>query len=521
VTWPERHSIVFVTQLAPRVVDEKGMESSSRLSWACAAVVAWMCVACQPDLGVTEGSGGSGSGGSGGGAGTLAFTLEPPSEPDAVSRSLRIRVGGGDAIDPELVRFVEGEVGPGHLKQLAVSDPSNALEKRLLPASVWRDGDDVVVAPHALLEEGEHYAVAVPDQGRVVELRSRLAAFDPVLPRIWPPMDALAIEPTLIFCAAEPIDVEPADATFGPGDRAATIEPGAVASGAGRSCVRVRATEPVEEDAMLIPPPAVGALGLDPTPLVIGDPLLAATSSLSCEAFEVPFGRGCARILDDRALVRTSDEARLWVVAGPSVDLVVATTPGEPFTVHPLAVDAAIRLNVVSYDAAGGEESSTVEAWTSPASPHLVLNEALANAVGPEPASEWVEIVNDGALAASLAGHVIADLGGEVELPDVVLPPHAIALVVGDGWTGDGLDDVAPPPDAIIVRVPRIGRSGIANGGEPLRLRDPSGAIVSTIPSIASPEPGMSTARREPWLADAPSSFVVAVPTPGAPNDAP
>ena len=66
-------------------------------------------------------------------------------------------------------------------------------------------------------------------------------------------------------------------------------------------------------------------------------------------------------------------------------------------------------------------------------------------------------------LEYDLGGYVIADLGGEVVLPAVALSPGAIALVVGEGWTGDGLDDVAPPPDALIVRVERVGRSGIAN----------------------------------------------------------
>lgn len=486
------------------------------------AATVLVAAGCQPDLALQDGAGGGTGGGSGGGN-TVGFTLEPPAAFDAAARALRVRIESASAIDASRVRFVVGDVGPGHLKQLAADDPSNALEERILPASVWtRDDGTVTVAPLGLLESDERYAVAVPDHSAVLEIRTAPSDAMPILPRVWPPSDGPALEPLFVFCGDADLDAGSSDVSLGPDDLAATIEPGAASGGIGARCVRLRTDEATPPGTILVPPPFVvidgATYGLDPSPLELGAPTTPPAPTLACEPSEVRFGPGCATVLDDRAVVRTPDEARLWVVGGATIDLVVATSPGEPFAVHPLPVAATFELEVVSLDVTGRAESTTVEGRTSEAVPHLILNEVLANAVGPEPASEWLEILNDGAATVSLAGHVIADLGGEVELPDVSLAPGGLALVVGDGWSGDGLDDVAPPPDAIIVRVPRIGRSGLANGGEPVRLRDPSGAIVSTIPAIESPDPGMSTARREPWLADAPSSFVSAVPTPGSPN---
>lgn len=484
-------------------------------------LIAAALAACQPDLGDARGRRGEGGGG-GAGEASLSFALEPASEADAAPLALRIRIRSTSLVDPSLVRFVKGEVGPGHLKQLALGAPSNALEKRILGASVWREGDDVVVAPHALLEGEEVYAVAVPDHEVAFVVRARATASDTTLLRLWPPADVLASSPMMVFCGEADLLPIVEDVALAPDQRAATLARGAASNGVGARCVRVQASDTPPDGTLLLPPPAFEsggvACGLEPTPLVIGTASLGSTPPLVCDALELPFGPGCVRVLDDRAFVRTPVEGRLWVVGGQGVDLVVATAASEPFVVFPLAPGAENALELRSFDAAGREMTATFDARTSQPMPHLVLNEALANAVGPEPASEWVEIVNDGSFAVSLAGYVLADLGGEVELPDLVLAPSEIALIVGDGWTGDGLDDVAPPADALIVRVPRVGRSGIANGGEPLRLRDASGTIVSTIPAIASPDPGMSTARREPWLADAPSSFVSAVPTPGEPN---
>jgi hypothetical protein len=152
--------------------------------------------------------------------------------------------------------------------------------------------------------------------------------------------------------------------------------------------------------------------------------------------------------------------------------------------------------------------------------PHLVLNEVLANPVGPEPAQEWVEIVNDGAAPAELAGYVLVDLGGETLLPAATLQPGRFALIVNETFVENDGYDVPPAPSTQILRVPKLGQGGLANGGEPLLLRAPDGAVASRFPLAPKPKAGMSVSRRDPGEPDArPQAFLVTTPTPGQPNE--
>jgi hypothetical protein len=149
----------------------------------------------------------------------------------------------------------------------------------------------------------------------------------------------------------------------------------------------------------------------------------------------------------------------------------------------------------------------------------VVLNEVLANPVGPEPYQEWVELYNDGQIETSLAGYRILDIGGETVLPDVLLPAGQFGVVVSEKFVEDDEVDVAPPPGALLVRVPALGKSGLSNSGELLRLVDPKGQTISRFPALPKPKAGQSVSRRTP---DAPdgvsSSFAITEPTPGLRN---
>jgi hypothetical protein len=151
--------------------------------------------------------------------------------------------------------------------------------------------------------------------------------------------------------------------------------------------------------------------------------------------------------------------------------------------------------------------------------PHVVINEVLANPIGPEPAQEWVEIVNDGQAPADLGGYALRDVGGETPLPPAVLPPGAYALIVNQSFSEDDEYDPPPAPDAAILRVAKLGKGGLANAGEPLSLRDGQGAVISRFPAGLKAKAGMSVARRSPQAPDGlASSFAAATPTPGRAN---
>ncbi len=157
---------------------------------------------------------------------------------------------------------------------------------------------------------------------------------------------------------------------------------------------------------------------------------------------------------------------------------------------------------------------------TLPPSPHVILNEVLANPLGPEPQQEWVELYNDGSLPVDLDGYLLADLGGETLLPAALLAPGAFALIVNEGFVEDDGHDVAPFAGTLILRVPKLGQAGLTNAGEPLSLRDAAGAVVSRFPAGPKTKAGMSLSRRSPEAPDlSPAGFVQAAPSPGGPNE--
>jgi hypothetical protein len=147
---------------------------------------------------------------------------------------------------------------------------------------------------------------------------------------------------------------------------------------------------------------------------------------------------------------------------------------------------------------------------------HLAINEVYADANGPEPQQEWLELVNSGTVAENLAGYVLEDVGGETELPAVIVEAGAYAVIVNADYVPDPELDIVAEPSALLLRVERLGKSGLSNSGELLRLQSPTGEVVSRFPMRPQPKPGISVARRAPWSMDGDSSAFGLHRAPGA-----
>jgi hypothetical protein len=224
-------------------------------------------------------------------------------------------------------------------------------------------------------------------------------------------------------------------------------------------------------------------------------------------------------VLDDRLLGRAPEAAMLWGIAGEGLDVVMTTEKNERFVLKGLPPERAITLDVTAIDVHGSEQRMSFSATTLTPMPHVILNEVLANPLGPEPDQEWVELYNDGAVEAALGELVLRDIGGETALPSATLPPGRFAIVVNETFVADDEIDVPPAEDAIVVRVPALGKSGLGNGGESVRLFDLQGRVISRFPAIPKPKAGQSVVRRSPDAPDGVSdSFQLAPPTPGAAN---
>jgi len=225
------------------------------------------------------------------------------------------------------------------------------------------------------------------------------------------------------------------------------------------------------------------------------------------------------RVADDRLYGRSPKAPVLWSISTSGIEHTFAALPEEPFVIAMLSPSTSITMDVVALDNRGEALHATFSATTLPPMPHVVLNEALANPLGPEPQQEWVELVNDGLAPADLAGYVLADVGGETPLPQAVLSPGAYALIVNETFDESGESDPPPAPETLILRVPKLGKSGLSNEGEALKLLDANKATVSRLPASPKPKPGMSLARRTPSTPDGlAESFLTATPTPGQAN---
>jgi hypothetical protein len=136
---------------------------------------------------------------------------------------------------------------------------------------------------------------------------------------------------------------------------------------------------------------------------------------------------------------------------------------------------------VSAADRAGNVVASAPLTFDTPlALPPIAVTEVLANAAGPEPAQEYVELRNLGSEAVSLAGLRIEDSKGGDDLPDETLAAGGYALVVASGYDPGQGQDPAPRAGTLLVRVDsRIGADGLSNGGELVRLVQGDAVISS------------------------------------------
>jgi hypothetical protein len=224
---------------------------------------------------------------------------------------------------------------------------------------------------------------------------------------------------------------------------------------------------------------------------------------------------------DDRIELHSSGEPALVAFETP-VPLLGVVDSGSSLVLRGFEPATSARVKGLVLDVRGERSSLDVEIQTAPARPHLVLNEVLANPLGVETSGEWIELVNDGSDAARLDGFVLDDAIELVPLPAHELDPAQMVLLVAESYAPDPELDLVPPDDLVILRVPRLGKNGLTNTGELLRLRDGDGNVVSRFPALRAPAPGRSVARRTPDAPDGTSrSFgdhAAPGASPGGPN---
>jgi hypothetical protein len=244
----------------------------------------------------------------------------------------------------------------------------------------------------------------------------------------------------------------------------------------------------------------MGAL-IDPVPLAPLEGAPPASDAVECLLGEVVLSAGCVSVLDDRVVVSPRREPLLWWLSANGSHEAIETQDGLPFVIGGLAPSSVQVLWGSVFDQLGSAEPVDLEFRTQDAVPHVAINEVYADANGPEPQQEWIEVVNSGSVPVDLGGWVLEDVGGQTELPSGVLEPGAFAVVVNEAYVPDADYDPLIDPFALVLSVPTLGKSGLSNSGELIRLRAPEGEIVSRFPAMPA-EHGQSVARRAPFSLD-------------------
>lgn len=442
--------------------------------------------------------------------------FEPPATPSGVPPIARIRFTLPEEASPNGAILVSGTLSKTQLRDISRGTITKTVGERSVQALMWSDPEDartVVVAPLSALTPGETYtlATAYPSGSTsFVVAEGEL----PVLRRVWPwPKDAAASPDFAIWCGDIPLALSPREARIEPGGVLGTIRRGIGTDAvSAASCLRWDASEPSTSDGLLVPPPVIelddGSLvALDPAPL-LGNGGAPALEPVPCPASELPFGPACIHVDDDRLILRPSYWSALWAVEVGDTSALQVTVEGARFLVRPLPPASSVTIQAAAVDAAGRVIEIREEVTTAPPRSHLVINEVMAAPRGPEPAQEWIELVNDGSEPANLADYQLDVAGTAAALPAVILAPGEYALIVSEAYVlGEG-SDIPPASGTRLVRIPKLGKRGLSNEGQVIALLDEDGAVVSRFPAIPKPQKGVSVIRVRPdALDELPGSF--------------
>ncbi len=469
-----------------------------------------------------------------------SVTVLPHGHLARAPRALRLRVrrdaaAGLEPLDAGGLLLFEGELSAGQLAGLGDARIPHTLEERRVDVLAWRNSDDeAIVAPTVLLAPGATYTLASVAPPFAVNVTIDDADAVPTLTHAWPPGGRSASGAQAIWCGEAPLPELFEAVTLVPRGVPAVLQRGVAPGELATRCVNLEsAALPPLYKGELLPPLLVrkpGAIGLAHAveeslarlePLLLSkrtEPLLPSLAA-SCPVESIAVGPACAAVADDRLVLTTPDAPLFFSIVEPggALEEIFAASGGD-IVVHPLVPSSTTTLAITLVDEAGFARSLSVPLTTSAPRSHVVLSEVLANPIGPEPAQEWIELYNDGLVAAELGGYRIKDVGGETVLPSASLEPGGYALVVGEDYLGDGAYDVPPAPGALVLRVPKLGKSGLANAGEPLELLDAEGSVVSRFAAVKT-KAGRSVYRPDPKALDVFAMSAEEAATPGAEND--
>jgi hypothetical protein len=264
------------------------------------------------------------------------------------------------------------------------------------------------------------------------------------------------------------------------------------------------------------------------------DTLPPGLESVACALDELSLDAGCLLASDRGVVLRGSaDEPVLVTLHAGGVRSARLAFGGMfelPLTglAEGVTLEAELRLD----DLAGHATARRLSLQTAYALPRLAIDELRADPLGPEPAQEYVELLNFGIEPVHIIGFSLTDDAfdpGRRVVSALAVEPGERVLVVGPEF------DAREPSDGLLpagVRLARLdGALSLRNDGELLILRDEQGRRIAESPRLAAPvagqcigrlvhdegsefivDPGGSCTPGTPTLASGPSSTAAAEP---------
>lgn len=428
--------------------------------------------------------------------GAITVAAEPQAELSALPRVVRLHAHYAPRDErPEFALF-SGALSDYHARRITQSDLPATLLERQMPILQWETASGhAVIAPRRPLAEGGVYTLAALGAGVVETLSVSEEEHAPYFARVWPASAEQPLARFAVYCGPSGLIPPAQGIELAPASVSGELTPGVGSKAVAKErCFQLQVGVPVDA-AFVLPPPSVAGVAVDPEPLLNAE--LPASAALACAVIEQALGSACLEVADDRLLVRTGAEPALLAVSAHGVEFLQASTSTGRFVVRGLVPSSSVTVDLTLFTGSGTVLMETRELVTSSALPRVVMTEVLANPAGSEPAQEWVEIFNDGVVPVDLIDFSFADAGEELPLPSHVLEPGQFALIVADDFQISAVDDVPIPGSCPLLRLPRLGKNGLSNSGESIRIRASDGRVSSGFPPLPAAKPGVSLARRD------------------------
>ncbi|HEY3595646.1 MAG TPA: hypothetical protein VGL13_17285, partial [Polyangiaceae bacterium] len=269
------------------------------------------------------------------------LSFDPPPSVDGASAYSRLTVELDAVADDVRVLLVRDQLSTAQLRDLARPVLPTSLESRAVDVVAWVDASAIHVAPAAPLAPGATYTIGVSSPPAGLSFQVAPSSADRVLARVWPPPSAATSIAGAVWCGAFDLPAVAVPARLEPAGIDGGVEPGTGSSISIARCVHWSALGVGEAVTLpAVTPPSIAfddgtRVVLEPIvmlPGAIAAPVVAAT----CGPSEITFGRGCAEIQDDRAIVRSADAALLWTIDDGVAPVVRAAAASARFMLRPL-----------------------------------------------------------------------------------------------------------------------------------------------------------------------------------------